>query len=258
MNTIKNNKDLKNKYNEIFKKGAYKNYFTFNSYTIFKAILDSSEWEDRSVLDVGCGEGDLSAMLSFAGATKVDGIDYSSEAIELANKKININNVNFILEDAQKIRGEYDAIVMAGVLEHIDKPFDLLDKLITENLKKDGILITASPSFLNPRGYVWMTLQVLLNVPMSLSDVHFFMPSNFNDYATSRKYRIKMNSIDKDWGGGRRTILDFEKRLVNALGDAKLNNNNVSKFLEWFQEAIKYFNHDDNSGAIMITSIYKD
>ena len=85
-----------------------------------------------------------------------------------------------------------------------------------------------------------------------------FMPSNFNDYATSRKYRIKMNSIDKDWGGGRRTILDFEKRLVNALGDAKLNNNNVSKFLEWFQEAIKYFNHDDNSGAIMITSIYKD
>ena len=34
-------------------------------------------------------------------------------------------------------------------------------------LKKDGILLTSSPSFLNPRGYVWMTLQLLFDVPMS-------------------------------------------------------------------------------------------
>jgi SAM-dependent methyltransferase len=209
------------------------------------------------VLDVGCGEGDLSAMLSFAGAKKVDGIDYSKEAVALANSKINIESVNFIVEDAHTVKGKYDAIVMAGVLEHIDQPFDLIDKMINENLNDGGVIITASPSFLNPRGYVWMTLQILLDVPMSLSDVHFFMPSDFNNYAAEKDLKVSMTSIDHNWGGGNRTILDFKKRLVNALKDKELNNKNVPKFLEWFDEAIKYFNHDDDSGAIMITSISK-
>ncbi len=106
-------------------------------------------------------------------------------------------------------------------------------------------------------GYVWMTLQILLDVPMSLSDVHFFMPSDFNNYASKRNVKVSMTSIDQDWGGGKRTILDFKKRLVNALKDKELNNENVPEFLEWFEKAIEYFNHDDDSGAIMITSIYK-
>jgi trans-aconitate methyltransferase len=209
------------------------------------------------VLDVGCGEGDLSAMLSFAGAKKVDGIDYSENAVVCAKSKINIENVNFIIEDAHTVKGKYDVIVMAGVLEHIDHPFDLIDKMINENLNDGGVIITASPSFLNPRGYVWMTLQILLDVPMSLSDVHFFTPSDFNNYAADKHLKVSMTSIDHDWAGGNRTILDFKKRLVNALKDKELNNENVPQFLEWFDEAIKYFNHDDDSGAIMITSIFK-
>ncbi|MBT5399079.1 class I SAM-dependent methyltransferase [bacterium] len=251
------NESLKGKYNKIFDNGAYKNYFTFNSYSIFKAILSTASWEDKNVLDIGCGEGDLSAMLSFAGAKKVDGIDYSKEAISLANEKLKIKNVNFIVEDAHTVSGRYDVIVMAGVLEHMDKPFDLVDKLVNENLNKGGKIVTASPSFLNPRGYVWMALQILLDVPMSLSDIHFFMPSDFKSYASSRNLKVSMESIDHDWGGGRRTILDFKKRLVNALKDRELNNSNVPEFLKWFEEAINHFNHDNDSGAIMVTSIYK-
>ena len=34
-------------------------------------------------------------------------------------------------------------------------------------------------------------------------------------------------------------------------------NMTLPEFLEWFKESIDYFNHDDNSGAITITSIYK-
>jgi 2-polyprenyl-3-methyl-5-hydroxy-6-metoxy-1,4-benzoquinol methylase len=252
-----NNKNLKDKYNEIYRKGAYKNYFTFNAYSILTGILDTIDWEDKDVLDVGCGEGDLSAMISFAGAKKVDGIDYSKEAIALSKERIKLENVNFINKDANEVTGIYDAIVMAGVLEHIDKPFDLLDKLVQDNLKNNGVIITASPSFLNPRGYVWMALQTLLDVPMSLSDVHFFMPSDFDKFATARNLKLNMTSIDHDWGGGERTILDFKKRLVNALKDKQLNNKNVPEFLDWLDEAISYFNHDDNTGAIMITSIYK-
>jgi len=252
-----NNENLKDKYNEIYKKGAYKHYFTFNSYTILSAILDATDWEDKIVLDVGCGEGDLSAMISFAGAKQVDGIDYSQEAIEISKNRINLKNVNFIYKDANEVIGKYDVIVMAGVLEHIDKPFDLLDRLVKNNLNQGGVIVTASPSFLNPRGYIWMALQTLLDVPMSLSDIHFFMPSDFDKFATVRNLKINMTSIDHDWGGGERTILDYKKRLVNALKDKQLNNENVPEFLDWLEEAISYFNHDEKSGAIMITSIYK-
>ena len=133
----------------------------------------------------------------------------------------------------------------------------IIMKLNNENLKQGGAIVTASPSFLNPRGYIWMTLQTLLDVPMSLSDIHFFMPSDFDKFATVRNLKINMTSIDHDWGGGDRTILDFKKRLVNALKDKGFNNKNVPEFLEWFKESIGYFNHDDNSGAITVTSIYK-
>ena len=87
MNQKRTNESLKSKYNDIFDKGAYKNYFTFNSYSIFEAILSTTSWEEKKVLDIGCGEGDLTAMIAFAGAKKVDGIDYSNKAISLANEK---------------------------------------------------------------------------------------------------------------------------------------------------------------------------
>ena len=83
------------------------------------------------------------------------------------------------------------------------------------------------------------------------------MPSDFNNYASSRDLKVSMTSIDQGWGGGQRTILDFKIRLVNALSDKNLNNKNVPKFLEWFEEAIEHFNHDSDSGAIMVTSLYK-
>ena len=76
---------LKEKYNLIYKKGAYEKYFTFNPFEILKSIIDQQpSWKDLDVLDFGCGEGDLAAMLSFAGAKSVHAIDYSSEAIQIS------------------------------------------------------------------------------------------------------------------------------------------------------------------------------
>ena len=197
------NAALKNKYNSIYKGGAYEEYFTFNPYDILKAIIDSKgDWMNMSVLDIGCGEGDLSAMISFAGAKQVHAVDYSSEAIKISKRKINIDNITFECMDGYDVSEKYDVIVMAGVLEHIDEPYILLEKLMENNLNKGGVLITASPSFMNPRGYVWMTLQMLLDVPMSLSDIHFFSPDDFNNFGEKYKYRVKNSTISHDWGGG--------------------------------------------------------
>ena len=127
------NEKLKNKYDNIYKEGAYQNYFTFNPYDILKSIVDSvDDWTGKKVLDIGCGEGDLSAMISFAGAKYVHAIDYSDQAIKISKERVNLDNVFFECMDGNNVNDKYDVIVMAGVLEHIDHPFKMLESLINE------------------------------------------------------------------------------------------------------------------------------
>jgi 2-polyprenyl-3-methyl-5-hydroxy-6-metoxy-1,4-benzoquinol methylase len=115
------NEILRTKYSEIYRDGAYENYFTFNSYDILKEIVDSTDdWTGKNVLDIGCGEGDLATMISFAGAERVHAIDYSDKAIDISKKRINLDNVFFECMDGNDVTDKYDVIVMAGVLEHID------------------------------------------------------------------------------------------------------------------------------------------
>ena len=137
------NKDLKLKYNDIYKGGAYENYYTFNMFPSEMLIINFIEnWTNLEVLDIGCGEGNLAAMLSFKGASKIDGVDYSNEAISIAKDRININNVNFICKDYRKITQKYDVVAMNGVFEHFDNPWKELDFILTNLCKKNGTVIT--------------------------------------------------------------------------------------------------------------------
>jgi len=243
------NQSLKKRYDTIYKEGQG-TYFSFSSYNQSHPILDLvGNWEGKNVLEIGCGEGALSAMIGLAGAKKVDAIDYSEEAIKIAKSKINLDNVDYICKEAVDIDSQYDVVVMLGVLEHIDNPFETLKSFMDNNVKNKGMLITSSPSFLNPRGYVWMTLQLLFDVPMSLSDIHFLCPFDFQSFAEKYNYKIEIRSTDYDWGGGKRTLIDFEKRLSNALKDAGMDNEKVPYLLQWLQKAMPYFQHDNYSGA---------
>lgn len=251
------NEHLRKKYDQIYKQGAYENFFSFSNKSILEAIVNKLEnLNNRSLLDVGCGEGDLLEMLGNSGAKKLTGIDYSNEAIKIAKNNLK-HKEDVFLEciEAKDVEEKYDVITMAGVLEHVDNPFDLLKKLIKTNLNKNGKLITVSPSFMNPRGYIWMTLQKLLDVPMSLSDINFFTPDDFLRFAKENRIEIEIETFDKDWGGGERTIIDFKKRLVNALRDAKLDNSKVEHFLDWLKISIPYFKHSEYTGALMIVSL---
>jgi len=250
------NVDLAAKYNQIYSDGAYANFFSYNQYAAEKLIIDAiPAWSGLKVLDIGCGEGNLAAMLSFAGAVSVDGVDYSEEAINFANSRISLDNVKFIFSDYKAIKKKYDVVVMNGVLEHFDNPWEELDFIRANLLKDNGYIVTTSPSFLNPRGYVWMTLQLLFDVPMSLTDLHFLCPFDFIEYCKKHDCSLGIESCDQDWGAGERTIIDFRKRLTNALRDADLNNDKVEKFLSWLEKAMPFFNTDENTGATVAYKI---
>ncbi|MBA7568210.1 Ubiquinone biosynthesis O-methyltransferase, mitochondrial [subsurface metagenome] len=147
------NMDLKEKYNSIYREDSMA-FFTSNSFSESQLIIDLMDsWYGLDVLEIGCGEGRLAAMLSFAGAKKVDAVDYSSEAINVAKKRINLENVTFICADYKTVDKCYDVIVLQGTLEHFDNSFETLKNIIEKNLKDSGKVILNVPSFLNPRGY---------------------------------------------------------------------------------------------------------
>ena len=250
------NIDLQEKYNTIFKEGS-DNFFTCNVFHEAHTIAGMQDWQGLQVMDIGCGEGILPAMIAHGGAEHVVGIDYSKEAIDNAISKFNIPNIQFIADDYRVIENKFDVITMQGVMEHLDAPWNELKNMMENYLEDDGCLITSSPSFLSPRGYVWMTLQKLFDVPMSLTDLHFICPFDMEKFCDENGYGLDYESIHQDWGSGDIMIRDFNKRLRNALRDADMDNSKVDDLLEWLQEAGKYFQTDESTGAIVVYKIYK-
>ncbi len=251
------NKDLKKKYDKIYSENSQK-FFTFYNYNESKTILDLISWIDKKVLEIGCGEGRLATMIKIAGAKSVLAVDYSKEAIGIAKNSFNINGLEFMQNDYKEIKGKYDVVVLQGVLEHFENPFEVLDHIIENLTNENGIVINSSPSFLNLRGHIWMTLALLFDVPMSLSDLNFLCVFDFETFCEARGLFITYKSSDQDWGCGKRLIIDFQKRLRNALRDVNmLNEIKLNKFLDWLKKASKYCNYTDYSGANIIYKISK-
>lgn len=243
------NEDLQKVYDNVYKNDSSQ-FYSFNTFPEAKLIMEMlPRWNGLEVLEIGCGEGRLAAMLSFAGAKSVDALDYSQEAITIAQERIKLDNVHYQCLDYHKKAGQYDVVVLQGVLEHLDEPFAELDYMIENLVRQNGVLITSSPSFLNPRGYVWMTLQLLFDVPMSLTDLHFLCPFDFENYAKAKDLALELRSTDQEKGCGERLTIDLQKRLRNALKDADMDNSKVDRLLEWLVQATQYSQRDNYSGA---------
>ncbi|MDD4869632.1 MAG: class I SAM-dependent methyltransferase [Kiritimatiellae bacterium] len=252
-----NNAELISRYDSIYKKGS-STFYTFNNFQESRLILDMiPAWQGLNVLEIGCGEGRLAAMMSFAGAQHVDALDYSAEAIKIATRRFNLETVTFKCADYKTLKEMYDVVVLQGVLEHLDKPFDELAHILNACTRENGIVITSSPSFINPRGYVWMTLQLLFKVPMSLSDLHFLCPADFEEFAKAHGYDLVMKSCDQDWGGGERLLVDFRKRLPNALRDAGMDASGVDHLMAWLARTLPYQPTHEYSGANIVYKLTK-
>lgn len=250
----KDNNSLKTHYNNVYAQGSEK-YYTFSSFDESYVIMSYlKEIHGKNVLEIGCGHGGLSAMMSLAGA-KVTGIDYSEEVIASAKSKHALKDLTFKCEDFKKTIGRYDVIVLQGVLEHFDNPFEDLSWISRNLLEEGGFIVNSSPSFINPRGYVWMTLQLLFDVPMSLSDLNFLCPFDFQEYCQKNNYKLEYKSSNQSWGNGEGMIVDFNKRLRNALRDANMDNGNVDKLLSWLDKSKEFAITDDFTGANVIYKI---
>ncbi len=262
----KTNKSIKSTYNSIFKKG-YTQVYTVNErkhsdgknkdlkFTEeMLASLHAVSWKNKKVLEVGCGTG----LFSYAAATrgaKIIGMDYIPEAIKEAEATYNHPNLEYKVGDASSIKGKFDVIVSIGTLEHLDDPLKIL-KSFKRHLLPGGVIVTTSPNWMNPRGYVLQALLHLFDAPITLADLHYLTPVEFEEFAKKLKMSLTWKTFDHDWGHGERMITDLKKRLPNVLRDAKLPNKqaNIDKFIDWLEKHVLSFDHESKfSGA---TGIY--
>ena len=88
--------------------------------------------KDFSVLDLGCGSGQNTFLISSI-VKNVIGIDYCKKDIETAKRKYKSKNLSFFCGEAREYLSncnqKYDVLILSHVLEHLDEPQDFIEKL---------------------------------------------------------------------------------------------------------------------------------
>jgi len=109
----------------------------------------------KSVIDMGCGEGNLLALLLREGQfTRIAGMDVSHIALERASGKLNLENVSdstreritlfqsSLMYKDSRFKG-YDAVCVIEVIEHLDLPrLAAFERVLFEYTRTPTVVLT--------------------------------------------------------------------------------------------------------------------
>lgn len=100
--------------------------------------------EGASIVDIGCGGGDLLLELRRRGYDVV-GVERDAASLSLGNQRIMVLEGSVESLPAALPRGSYDAVVFSHVIEHIVEPISALGRA-SELLKPGGFLFCEVPN----------------------------------------------------------------------------------------------------------------
>jgi len=235
------NKDLTSFYNSVYKKGEKKHYSSLllSGDKVPPAkmeVIKEISWKGKVVLDAGCGTGELPYLIAKKGAKRVIGVDYSQQAIDVAKEIYRLPNLEYVCGDIADIKGTFDVITTLGTIEHLDDPLSVLRKLKLM-LAKKGSLIVTCPNWVNPRGYMLLMLKYLFDAKITLADIHFMTPLEFEAWAKKLRMKLTWKTVEHEWAHGKKCISDFERRLSNVMRDSKLptDERKILDFIAWLE-----------------------
>lgn len=107
---------------------------------------------NKKILDIACGAGYGSKMISDSGAKQVIGADISNDNIKYAKSKYSNDNITFVNHDVSFEFGEeFDVVVSFETIEHVPDHIAAMKTLYSAT-KNGGLLIISSPnrSITNP------------------------------------------------------------------------------------------------------------
>jgi 2-polyprenyl-3-methyl-5-hydroxy-6-metoxy-1,4-benzoquinol methylase len=129
-----------------------------------KMLDEITDGSDKTVLELGCGTGELSYMLSQKLSARITGVDLCLPFIEQATAQYVRENLEYRVQkldsDASKMfDGQtYDYIVGNGILHHLYYNLESMLPIFKRGLKKGGKIIFWEPNLYNP--YVFFIFSI--------------------------------------------------------------------------------------------------
>ena len=132
---------------------------TYATPLIAPAKMKMSDLKEKTILDVGCGTGEIACSLATY-AKHVNGIDISAKSIALAKERareFGLKNITFTQTDLFSYypKKKYDTVTSFGVFHHTAQPEKAFERM-SEWVKSHGIMIVG---FYHPWGGWWQRLQ---------------------------------------------------------------------------------------------------
>jgi len=106
--------------------------------------LAKSSLKGKTLLDIGCGTGEFLVTASNLGMV-VTGIDVEASITTYIHEKYGFDVLTGLLNAETFPNKKFDVIVLSHVIEHLQKPLELLDK-IHGALKDDGLFVMCTPN----------------------------------------------------------------------------------------------------------------
>lgn len=108
-------------------------YTKSHYYFLWAVIVDRMRLAGiRSILEIGCGPGQLAAFLMDQGVSQFVGLDFSPKAIDIARK--NVSRGSFVVADARSPeihhQVDHEVVICTEVLEHIEDDFGVLSRFL--------------------------------------------------------------------------------------------------------------------------------
>lgn len=147
-------------------------------------------------LDVGCWTGNLGKKLIMEKGCQVDGIDFSREALAIAEERG--YEKTFILDLNDKYpdfdnKKKYDYIIFADVLEHLADPSSVL-KIFQKYLSENGYILISIPNI----AFIYCRFQLLFGRfnynpnggIMDAAHLRFFTKKSLKEMCLKSGYKI--------------------------------------------------------------------
>lgn len=169
-------------------------------------LLELESLPSRTLLDVGCGRGDLLALARERG-WRVRGIDLSSQAAQQARQEHDIEVSTGTIEQCRGDIGLTDVVISSDVIEHVESPASFVIAL-HGMLCTGGTAIIETPNW----GSAWRRLAGPRWLGLNRFHVYFFNEHNLPRLMKSAGFadcqiRTSTNTAHSQWGA--RPELEF-------------------------------------------------
>jgi 2-polyprenyl-3-methyl-5-hydroxy-6-metoxy-1,4-benzoquinol methylase len=175
--------------------------------------LEAITKQTGSLLDFGSGKGKFGSLAK-EGGWQVKCVETSPDRAAYA-KNIYGLEVNTDFYSAGNIFGAwFDALTLFHVLEHLPDPKPLLERLITDNLKKDGIVVIEVPNIRSWQSGIAGNRWIHLDVPRH---IHHFTPERLDRFVNE----IGLRRVKRTYFSFHLGVLGMVDSLLKLFGYKK-------------------------------------